>query len=162
MDLTKKNLKNPTRKRDLTQKKLQKPHQEERETIHTQRNGSHKKISPEKDISPKKLTKCHQEKRPHKKAGKFSPGRECQRLQGSGECWWSLASSPFSVSSWTPRSRWCYLIIFTDDTYFISIYLFIFLFIFIMNQFCFPTLRERWRQLLFISITNLFTYVSPL
>ena len=43
MDLTKKNLKNPTRKRDLTQKKLQKPHQEERETIHTQRNGFHKK-----------------------------------------------------------------------------------------------------------------------
>ena len=43
MDLTKKSVKHLTRKRYLTKKKAGKAHQEGREKIHNQRNGSHQK-----------------------------------------------------------------------------------------------------------------------
>ena len=59
--------KNLTRNSDLNKKKLEKPHQEEREKIRTQRNGSH----------PKKSKESHQEERSNqKKAEKLTRKRE--------------------------------------------------------------------------------------
>ena len=89
MDLTQKNLKNLTRKRDLTKKKLKSSLGRERKYTHPKKWIS-EKISPETEISPKKTYKMSPGKeisQKSEKAHQEESVKDCKAAENVDEAW---------------------------------------------------------------------------